>query len=198
MPMPIRLEVFETLTDPATARLLTAEEIEELRLNAYERGYNAGWDDAGKQAENEDRTRRAELERQMQQLAFTYHEVRGHLLKALRPAFVALLDSVVPSAARAAVVPMALDELQALAGTVSEAPVTVRVSPQTRAELEAALEGLVLPPLKIVESEEIAPLQVALAFDAQETQIDLAAVAEQLRAAIERFYLIHTEEVSHA
>lgn len=197
MPVPIRLEVFETLADAGASQLLSPEQIEEIRLNAYERGYNAGWDDAGNQREEEDRARRAEVERQLQQLAFTYHEVRGHLLKALRPVFDALLGTVVPAAARASAVPMATEQLLALAGSVSEAPVTLRVSPGTRAEFDAALDGLVLPPLKIVESEEIAPLQVAIAFEAQETQIDLAEVAEQLRGAIERFYLIQTEEVTH-
>ena len=198
MPMPIRLEVFETLADDGAPQLLSPEQIEEIRLNAYERGYNAGWDDAGRQVEEEDRARRAEVERQLQQLAFTYHEVRGHLLRALEPVFEALLGTVVPVAARAAVVPMVVEQLLALAGNATEAPVTLRVSPGTRMEFEAALDGLVLPPLTIVESEEVAYLQASIGFDAQETQIDLAAVAEQLRAAIARFYLIQTQEVNHA
>jgi hypothetical protein len=198
MPVPIRLEVFETLTDTGAPKLLTPEQIEEIRLNAYERGYNAGWDDAGRQAEEEERARRAEVERQLQQLAFTYHEVRGHLLRALEPVFAALVGAVVPAAARASVVPTAVEQLLALSRQVSEAPVTLRVGPGTRDEFAAALDGLVLPPLTVVESEQIAPLQAAIAFDAQETRIDLAAVAGELAAAIERFYLIQTEEVSHA
>ena len=198
MPMPIRLEVFEALADDGAPQLLLPEQIEEIRLNAYERGFNAGWEDAGQQADEEDRARRAEVERQLQQLAFTYHEVRGHLLRALVPVFEAMLGNVVPAAARAAVVPMAAEQLLALAGTVAEAPVTLRIAPGTRKDFEAALDGLVLPPLSIVEDEAVAPLQATIAFDAQQTQIDLDAVTEELRAAIERFYLIQTEEVSHA
>ncbi len=197
MPVPIRLEVFESLADTAAPQLLTPEQIEEIRLNAYERGYNAGWDDARSQREEEDRARRAEVERQLLQLAFTYHEVRGHLLNALRPVFEALLGTVVPTATRASVLPMVIEQLLALANNASGAPVTLRVSPGARSEYEAALDGLVLPPLTIIECDEVAPLQVAIAFDAQETQIDLAEVAEQLRAAIERFYQIQTEEVTH-
>lgn len=197
MPMPIRLEIFETLNDEGAPQLLSPEQIEEIRLNAYERGFIAGWEDAGRQAEAEDHARRAEVERQLQQLAFTYHEVRGHLLRALLPVFEAVLDSVVPVAARSTVVPMAVEELLALAGKALDAPVTLKISPGTRGEYDAALDGLILPPLNIDESEEIAPLQAAIAFDAQETQIDLDAIAAQMRAAIERFYLIQTEEVSH-
>jgi hypothetical protein len=198
MPLPIRLEVFETLAETGAPLVLTPEEVEEIRLNAYERGYNAGWDDAGKQAEEEERTRRAEVERQLQQLSFTYHEVRGHMLRALQPVFAELLSVVVPEAARTSVVPLAAEQLLKLAGTVTQTPVTLRIAPGTRPDFEAALDGLVLPPLRIVETEEMVPLQTAIAFDQQETQIDLAAVAEQLRAAIDRYYLIQTEEVSHA
>jgi len=197
MPVPIRLEVFETRTASGELQLLTPEQIEEIRLNAYERGYHAGWEDAGNQREEEDRARRAEVERQLQELAFTYHEVRGHLLKALRPVFEAILETVAPAAARASIVPLVTEQLLAVAGNLSEAPVTLRVSAGTRANFEAALDGLVTPPLKIVECEEIAPLQVAIAFDAQETQIDLAEVAKELRTAIDRFYLIQTEELTH-
>ena len=197
MPVPIRLEVFEMLADPGEPQLLTPEQIEEVRLAAYESGYNAGWDDAGRQAEDEARERRAEVERQLQQLAFTYHEVRGHILRALEPLFAALLGTVVPSAARASVVPMAAEQLLSLAGMVTEAPVLLRVSPGTRKDYLAALDGLVLPPLTVVECETVAPLQAMIAFDAQETQIDLDAVAEALRAAVERFYMIQTEEVKH-
>jgi len=198
MPLPIRLEVFETFAEASAPQVLTPDEIEEIRLNAYERGYNAGWDDAGQQAEEEDRARRAEVDRQLQQLAFTYHEVRGHMLRALEPVFAALLSTVVPAAARASVVPLAAEQLLKLAGTVTQTPVTLRIAPGNRPDFEAALDGLVLPPLRIVETDEIAPLQAAIAFEQQETRIDLAEVAEQLRAAIDRYYLIQTEEVSHA
>lgn len=200
MPVPLRLEVFETLAETGAPQLMTPEQIEEIRLAAYERGYNAGWDDAGRQGEEEGRARRAEVERQLQHLAFTYHEVRGHLLRALEPVFAALAGTVVPAAARAAVVPMVVDQLQALAGQVAEAPVTLRVGPGMRGDFATAIDGLVVPPLSIVESAGLAPMQATIAFDAQETQIDLAAVAEQARAAIERFYLIqtHPEELRHA
>jgi len=198
MPVPIRLEVFETLTDPAAPQVLTPEQIEEIRLNAYERGYNAGWDDAGKQAAEEDGARRAEVERQLQELSFTYHEVRGHLLRALHPVFDAILGSVVPAAARASVTALAIEQLLALAGNAADAPVTLRVAPGTRDEFKAALDGLVVPPLTIVECETVAPMQAMIGFDTQATQIDLDTVTHELRAAIDRFYLIQTQEVSHA
>ncbi|WP_209424321.1 hypothetical protein [Pararhodobacter sp. SW119] len=198
MPMPLRLEVFETLAESGVPQLLLPEQIEELRLSAYENGYNAGWDDAGHQVADEDRARRVEVERQLQQLAFTYHEVRAHLLRAIEPVFEAMLATVIPAAARASVLPMAIEQLISLAGAIAETPVTLRVSPGTRAEFEAALGGLVLPPLAIVECEKVAPLQAEIAFEPNETRIDLEAVSAELRAAITRFYMIQNEEVKHA
>ena len=150
MPQPLRLEVFETTDLPEGPTLLLPEEIEEIRLNAYERGYVAGWEDGGAQTERDDVTRRAAIERQAEQLNFTYHEARGHVLKAIEPLLGAMVDTVLPVVARASVVPLTIEQLMPLAHAAAEAPLTLRVGRGWRDVFAAALEGLVLPPLDLV------------------------------------------------
>ncbi|GAB4261070.1 MAG: flagellar biosynthesis protein [Pararhodobacter sp.] len=193
MPQPLRLEVFETPEVPDGPVFLMPEEVEELRLNAYERGYGAGWEDAGRQADAEESARKAAFARQAEQLTFTYHEARGHLLNALRPLLTAMLERVIPEAARVSVVPMVVEQLMPLATASLEAPITLRIAPGSRADFDAAFEGLVLPPLDIVESADLAEGQAAFTFEALETRIDLDHVAESLRRAVERFYQLQSD-----
>lgn len=194
MPQPLRLEVFETPDTLDGPALLMPEELEDLRLNAYERGYVAGWEDGSQQAMGERDQSRAAVERTAEQLAFTYHEARGHVLKALEPLFVAMVETVLPRAARASVVPLALEQLMPLAHATAEAPLVLRVPPGRRDDFRAALSGVVLPPLDIVETEDLAEGQAAFAFGPAETCIDLTHASLAIGQAIETFYSIQNEE----
>ena len=194
MPQPLRLEVFETADSLDGPALLMPEELEDLRLNAYERGYVAGWEDGSQQATGERDQRRAAVERTVEQLAFTYHDARVHVLKALQPLFAAMVETVLPCATRASVVPLALEQLMPLAHATAEAPLVLRVPVGWRADFRAALSGVVLPPLDIVEAEDLAEGQAAFAFGPAETRIDLTHAAEAIGRAIDAFYSIQNEE----
>lgn len=194
MPHPLRLEVFETPETLDGPALLMPEELEELRLNAYERGYVAGWEDGTRQSATDKDLRRAAVERTAEQLAFSYHEARGHVLKALEPLFTAIAEAVLPRLARAAVVPLTLEQLMPLAHAAAETPVILRVAEGRRDDFVEAFEGLVLPPLEIVESADLAEGQAEFDVDAAETRVDLTRVAETIGQAIEAFYQTQNEE----
>lgn len=194
MAIPIRLEVFQIIEEPEVPGYVTTEEVEEIRLAAYENGFNAGWEDSTQQAERAEAERRAVIERQMEALNFTYHEVRGHVLRAIEPLLEAMLQSVIPAAARASVVPEMIEQLLPLANAASETPITLRVAPGTRADFETAFRGLPMPPVSIAEDPALAEGQAEFLFDPQQTRVDLSQVAEDLRAAVGRFYQIQFEE----
>ncbi|KPQ06423.1 MAG: flagellar assembly protein FliH [Rhodobacteraceae bacterium HLUCCA12] len=198
MPLPIRLEPFCQSDTPDPGGTQASEAAEEVKLAAYERGYVAGWEDAERQAGQEGRDRRAAVERQLEGLSFTYHEARGHVLRALEPVLDAMLATIVPEAARASIVPEVIGQILPLAHDASEAPVTLQIGPGMRAEFDAALRGLVLPPLDIRESPDLRPEQAEIAFDTRLTRVDLSHAAEALRGAIARYYQIQFEESRHA
>lgn len=193
MPSPLRLETFRINEEPPAPAATLREELEEIKLAAYERGYVAGWEDADRQTEREASTRRAAVERQLEALSFTYHEARGHVMRAIEPVLRSIVETVVPEAARASVIPEVIAQLLPLAQTASEAPVTLRIVQGSRPAFEAALTGLVLPPLEICESASLAPGQAEIAFEQQETRVDYTSAAERLCSAIDRFYQIQSE-----
>ncbi len=198
MSSPIRLETFVKPEEPPAPAEEPSAVLDEMKLAAYERGYVAGWEDSERQAEREALERRAAVERQLESLNFTYHDARGHVLRAMEPVLCAMLETVIPDAARAALIPEVIAQLLPLAQGVSEAPVTLRVAAGNRADFEAALAGLVLPPLEIRESVDLGPGQAEIDFDHKETRVDLAEAAGALHGAISRFYQIQTEESRRA
>ncbi|HHX90631.1 MAG TPA: hypothetical protein GX700_12875 [Paracoccus sp.] len=198
MSLPIRLETFRRPEEPPVPGGQRLAEIEEIKLQAYERGFVAGWEDSSRQAEREALERRAGVEQQLAALSFTYHDARGHVLRALEPVLSAMLETLIPEAARAAVIPQIIAHLLPLAQGVSEAPVSLRIAPGSRDDCAAALSGLVLPPLEIIECAELGPGQAGIGFDQKEIQVDLAQAAQELRSAISRFYQLQPEENRHA
>lgn len=194
----LKLEVFETPESSDVPVFLLPEQVEDIRLNAYERGYGAGWDDGEQQIEATAAAQRDTIARQIEQLNFTYVEAQTHVLRALEPLFESLLSIVLPSAACASVIPLTIEQLLPLVQTAAEAPITLRIASGSQARFEAAFEGLVLPPLSLVETDDLVEGQAELSFETAQSRIDLTHAADAMRQAIERFYQIQNEEILSA
>ncbi len=199
MPAPLRLEVFEQPDEPEMPSLLMPEDLEDLRLNAYERGYSAGWDDAMRQADDEASAQRAALARMAEGLSFTFHEARTHLLGAVEPLLQSIAAQVLPAMAREALVPAVVEALMPVAADLAETPLVLRVPKGMRATFESGVEGLALPPLELVECDDLPAGVAEFASGARRTRVDLAGIAAELTDSIARFYQIETpqQEAAH-
>ena len=103
------------------------------KVASYEQGYQAGWDDAT-QAQAEDQTRiGAEFARNLQELSFTFHEARAHVMQAMEPLLTELVDTVLPSLVSETLGQRILEELQPLIEDGADSPVELVVSPASRA-----------------------------------------------------------------
>lgn len=198
MPQPLRLEVFETAEPPEGPTCLMPEEVEELRLTAFERGYVAGYEDAERRAGTDETERQARIATALESLAFTYHEARAHCLAGLEPLLRAIVAGLLPAAARAALVPTVIEQLMPLANARSEAPLQLLIPPGSRAAFEAAFQGLVLPPLTLIEDPQLDDGQAEILSRDDEARIDLSLAIASIEAAIATHYHIPDEEAQHA
>jgi len=196
MAQPLQLEVFETPATPDGPVFLMPEQVEEIRLNAYERGYGAGWDDGGQQDEAEDAAHRTEIRRQVEQLSFGYHEARAHVLNALKPLLAAAFETVLPEMSRASIVPLVIEQLLPLAHSAAEAPLVLTVPTGTRTRFEAAFDGLVLPPLTLAESAELVDGQAVISDGESQSHVDLTQATNSALKALERFYQFQEDKDS--
>ena len=190
MPAPLRLEVFERPELPDAPAWLLPEQIEDLRLSAYERGYVAGWEDAQRQADVDRLTRQTQIAARIEALSFAYHEARAHVLQGIAPLIEAMLTQLLPATLRAAVIPLTVEQLLPLATRQAEAPLILRIPPGWRADYAAALEGLVLPPLTLTEDPALTEGQAEILGagpDAAGIRIDLGAVVARVTAALDPY-----------
>jgi flagellar assembly protein FliH len=195
MALPFKLEAFDTGESVDDAVQMNLTDLEDAKLAAFEKGYSAGWEDAVAAQEGETAKMRGELGRNLQALSFTYHEARGHLLRALEPLLRDMVVKVLPAAARESVAAVALEHLLPMAQQLAEAPMTVVVNPHSRETVEAMLRAHVAFPIQFNEEPSLSDGQVYLRFGESETRIDLDGVISAIAVAISAFFDLENVEI---
>lgn len=183
-----QLEVFELPDTSGDQVQLSASDLEEVRLTAFEKGYTAGWDDAVAAQEDEARKLRVDLVRNLQDLSFTYHEARNHVLTAIEPLLRDMVAKVLPVAARQSLGHLVSETLQPLAEELADTPISVVVNPTNRQMVETMLTDIETVPLVIVEEESLGVGQVYLRTGDTETRIDLDSTIDAIGTAIAAYF----------
>lgn len=167
---------------PGTLQPPETEDIEAIRTAAYEAGYSSGWEDALKADQDSRRRIEAEFERNIQNLAFTYHEavdrVRGEMKTFVEALIDGFLPEIMPDMLRAHV----RSELLRIADAHAEAPIEIVASPDCRALVAEMLEAEFSLDIRLVEDESLAERQVFVRIAETEVEVNLAPLVTALRA----------------
>ncbi len=197
MPQPLRLEEFELPAEPLDAADAAQVALEEVRLEAFDTGYRAGWDDAMTAQTEEQNHLRVDLARNLQALSFTYFEARSHVIRALAPLLREMAGRVMPAIARQTLPALVAETLEAHAEAAAARPMTLVVNPANRAAVEKALEDSPLP-LSLVEEPSLGDGQVYLRFDETEERIDIDAALTAIAQAVSDYLAtLDTPEQEH-
>lgn len=175
---------------------LSELKLEEERLEAFEKGYQAGWDDsaAAGHTETGDATRR--VSQRLDDLSFTYHEAYAGALKALGPVIRQLVDAVLPEVARRAVGPQISTLLQDMIAEHGRQPVILKCAPDDRDGLEHLKADAAALPLDIVVDPVLCPGQVEISFGTvAECELDLNEVIAGVSGALDAFF--ETSSLDH-
>ncbi|RMF46177.1 MAG: flagellar biosynthesis protein [Deltaproteobacteria bacterium] len=169
----------------------SADDLEKARLAGYEAGFKAGWDDATAADEREYQHISAELRRNLQDLGFTYHEARTHVLNTLEPLLRELIEKVLPKIWRATLADSIKEAVMELAENAAEAPIEIVMRADDRAIIEPMIGGQSSLPLSLVEEESLAEGQIFLRSGHVEREIDFSLVLEKLEQALSAFYQLN-------
>jgi len=160
----------------------------EQRVAAFEEGYKAGWDDAAR-AQSSDREKiGADLASNLQELSFTYAEVRIQMLKAMEPLLKEMVETVLPQIAAENLGAMILQELNVALDDQVDVPVQIIIAPSNRASLDAVLPDEPGFPLEIRDEPTLGEGQVFMRIGKIEKQIDLMEVLDRASTAVNGFF----------
>ncbi|WP_456388541.1 FliH/SctL family protein [Profundibacter sp.] len=188
--MPIfQLEEFSTRIISDDPKLSSNTSLEEHRLEAFEQGYKAGWDDAAA-AQSEDQTRvAADFARNLQELSFTYHQARGQILGSLESLLMEMVSKVLPKLAYESLPQTIVDEVLSIAQTQTDAGVQIVISPSNRPALEQLIEETQDTfNITIIEEPSMADGLAYLRFAETEKQIDLDSILTSFSKSVEGYF----------
>ncbi|SDW58732.1 hypothetical protein [Roseicitreum antarcticum] len=192
----LKLEVFAQSAAVASATWMTSEQIEAARQAAFEEGYASGWQDSTDQLNTGRRSADEAFEASLQGLAFTHEEVRRELMTALHPLIMAMTTAILPTIARHGLPGMVADLIAENAGGMIAEPLLLTCHPDDQDILETKLEGLALPPLRVVAEPALASGQISRQWPDHACSVDLARLLDATRHAVETFFEARNEENS--
>ncbi|MDO8882511.1 MAG: flagellar biosynthesis protein [Pseudotabrizicola sp.] len=187
---PLKLEVFEAPSRQGGDQTVVMDgaAIEEARLQSYETGYAAGWEDATVASQDEQTRIGSELANNLQQMAFTFQEARTHVLKSIQPVLTQLCTQLLPPLAQGVLAPVVLETIMPLIDDLAETPVHVVLNPAARPAVERLLSQAAGLPLVIVEEPTLGEGQVYLRLGDVEHRVDLDHAVAALTTAVHDFF----------
>lgn len=174
---------------PKAGEVLSEVKVEELKLEAFERGYQAGWDDSAKAQQDSSTHLSEDFTRNIRDLSFTYDEAYAGFVAAMRPLIGQVVNAVLPELAHATlgIRVAALIEEEVIAH--GRQPVILTTAPASAAALQAVLPQDAGFPVEMRQDDTLAEGQVQLRIgEAAEREIDLQGVLDGIRAATDSFF----------
>lgn len=172
-------------------------EFETAKLEAFESGYKAGWDDAIK-AQNDDHARVAsDFAQNLQDLSFTYHEAYGQVLSGISPLLEDVVGKLLPAILRETLGLQISEQLHAMAREVGTLDVVIAVAPGHAELVEPMLDPEIGFPLSLIEDETLADGQADIRFGETEKQIDLGGLVEDVARAVQGFVHDNRRKTAH-
>lgn len=199
MSRPFKLESFEKNLGQGqmSTSLVSNESVEDVRLAAFEQGYKAGWDDSHASYEADQEKISADFARNLNELSFTYHEVRSTIIRSLEPLLREMVSNVIPKIAQTNLGELVSEQIMELVDSQSTIPVELLVSAQDKTSLEMLSKNQTELPITIMEETSLASGQVFIRMGGNETQFDISAVLEGFENAIGCFFDTEEKELAH-
>lgn len=162
--------------------------LEEQRLEAFENGYKAGWEDAVRAASDDSNRISTDLAANLQDMSFTVQEAQSSLLTALRPLLTSMVNSVLPSLARQTLGMRVLETLGGMARTAASGPIEIVAAPQNVNALQKIIDEQEVGNVQITAEPSLGDGQVHIRASATEQEIDLDAVLAQIETTLTGFF----------
>ena len=174
-------------SEAALPTSISQDALEDIKLESFERGYSAGWEDALK-AQSGTRTESANsFIAGLQDISFGYHEARAGLIKAMQPVLTDIMAKLLPETAQVTLGAQVVEQLIEMLRKSADQPVRIEATKENLDALEELVEGAISPPFVCVPNSDLGPAQVIFQVGKEEREINLDQVISGISAAMAGF-----------
>ncbi|WP_299728784.1 hypothetical protein [uncultured Tateyamaria sp.] len=174
---------------------LNAEEIEDLKLQAFEGGFQAGWDEAVK-AQSETMTHVSSgLAASLQNASFEYHELRRTLHESVQSILSEVVETILPLAAHASLGRHICDLIGSTSLDALDRTIEIAVAPGRDEAVRQVLSAELPEPFEVVVDQMMSPNQAILRVGAKEAELNLDKTVAEIATAVTNFFETRKSEV---
>ena len=186
----LTLEEFDTRKPVTTGMPVSQSALAEAQLEAFDKGYREGWDDASQAHAADQETIGADLARALEDMSFTYHEARAAMLGEMQELLAGLVEKVLPQAMQGSLGAVILEQIESAVTARSEVAVEITVAPGNGAKIEPFLKNDAPIPVRLGEEPSLGAGQAVLRFASAEEMVDLDAVLAGVGEAVTGFFAV--------
>lgn len=189
MTRPLNLDDFGADADLSAPEPDTdpGQDLESMRLDAYEEGYKSGWDDSRAAQSKSDTAIADDLAQAIRDANFSYHEARGDVLAAIRPVIEAIVEQVLPSLARGGLAAAVTAELIPALEQAAHLDCELVAAPDTIPILVKLMEDVSGLEVKMRPEPTFSPAQVSLRMGAETREVDLSRAVAEIGRELDQF-----------
>ncbi|VVT15619.1 Flagellar assembly protein H [Roseovarius sp. EC-HK134] len=167
---------------------ITDVSLEEERLEAFEKGYQAGWEDCVKSQVDDGRRITADLVQNLQDISFTYEEVHAAIMGAMQQLLQEITQTVLPPISHAMLIPHVTEILHDLLEANGRQPLQIAAGPADLAILRRLSAELPDLACTLTEDPTLASGQVCVRLGESERALDMPDVLLRIEQAISGFF----------
>ncbi|MFK7881542.1 flagellar biosynthesis protein [Roseobacter sp.] len=174
-----------------------AVSLEEAKLESFDRGFKAGWDDAIKAQADEKSQISADLASNLQDLSFTFQEARTDMLGALAPLMEDMITKVLPVVAQGALASQVHELImEEVKDGISE-DVSLAVAPDDEDRISDLLSESPSLTVAVRSDPTLCVGQVFLKFADREREINMDETLLKIKAVVDTFFTSQKQEAAN-
>ncbi|WP_257883510.1 ABC transporter ATP-binding protein [Roseobacter insulae] len=162
--------------------------MEDEKLAAFEKGYQAGWDDAVKAQADTTAKISADLGQNLQDMAFTYHEALSKLTVSIEPIMAEIVEKLLPEFVKKALGAHIVEQICQMIKDNAEQPVEIVVAPANVETVQELAQGKISSPFEIVAEASLGDGQAFVRIGSAERSVDIDTVIAGISEAMTAFF----------
>ena len=173
------------------------EAIEDQKLQAFEAGYQAGWDDAMK-AQSEAKGKLSdELNQSLQDISFSYREAVAKVSSSMHPIVREIVEKLLPEMMRTGLSAHVVEQLKNMMNDELDRSVELVVAPFNVGLVMDLVDEKMREQVQVVSDEAVKDGEAFIRIDQTERQIDLAGVVDGVSKAMKAFFHETAEQINN-
>jgi flagellar biosynthesis/type III secretory pathway protein FliH len=172
----------------STAPSFRIEEVEDQKLESFENGYRAGWDDAIKAQAETNTHVSSELATSLQDASFEFHEVRNTLSAAVQDIMDEVMKTIMPKIAQTSLGAHIREQVISMTRGALDRSIEIVIAPDAEDVVRTLFDNDVERPFRFAIDPLLSPTQVLLRVGAEEREINLHETLDEVSRTVQSYF----------